>query len=187
MGMAKAKTFDAVIQNITDNYENLLSDAVKSVAKRAEKEIYDKSVDILYEYYYGAYEPKSYDRTFALQRSFIPFTKISKRDTELECVVGVEYDPWVLEEYVGAVNDFAYDASKKYGQVDGDWVIDNFLQGKHPYTDGSSQPGTPVKYRQSKLNQGTEMKRYLNYYAYSIFPRAVIVEMINRVPNMMRR
>ena len=187
MGMAKAQTLDAIINGVVDNYENLLKDAVKHVAKKAEKEIYDKSIDILYEYYYGAYEPKSYDRTFALQHSFIPFTKISKKGTELECVVGVEYNPWVLEEYVGATNNFAYDASKKYGKVDSDWVIDNFLQGKHPYTDGSSQPGTPVKYRQSTANQGIEMRKHLNYYAYSIFPRAVIVEMMNRMSNMTRR
>ena len=187
MGMAKAKTLDAVIADIVDNYENLLSNAVKNVAEQAKKEIYDKSIDILYEYYYGAYEPKSYDRIFALQHAFVPFSKVSKKGTELECVVGVEYDPLVLEEYVNSTNASAYDASKKYGRVDADWVIDNFLQGRHPYTDGSSQPGTPVKYRQSTANQGIEMRKYLNYYAYTIFPRAVIVEMINRTPNMTRR
>ena len=187
MGMAKAKTLDAVIKGIVDNYENLLSDAVKNVAEQAKKEIYDKSIDILYEYYYGAYEPKSYDRTFALQHAIMPFAEVSKNGTELECVVGVEYSPLVLEEYVNSVNNPAYDASKKYGRVDTDWVIDNFLQGKHPYTDGSSQPGTPVKYRQSTANQGIEMRKSLNYYAYSIFPRAVIVEMMNMMPNMKRR
>jgi hypothetical protein len=75
--MAKAHTIDDVIQSVVNNYQTLLKDAVGYVAEQAKREIKDKAVNVLYKYYYGDYEPTSYDRIHALEHSIVPFSNIS--------------------------------------------------------------------------------------------------------------
>jgi hypothetical protein len=100
----------------------------------------------------------------------------------------VDYNPWLLEEYVGEANRFAYDASKKYGQVDGDWVIQNFYEGKHPYTNGSTDSESATAsfgYKKSRITQEEGMHKTdpitgpgLPYYAHTIFPNEVMKHML---------
>lgn len=185
--MAKAHTIDDVIDNIVKNYSNLLKDAVEHVAKQAEKDIYNKAINVLYKYYYGAYEPKSYDRIFALQHSIASFsnvsTKGSGRNEKIRCVVGVVYDSELLEAYLSTIDDSAYETSKnKLGHPRkpiSEWVVGNFWEGLHPYTDGSSEPGAKVKYRKSPLTQEQGMYQSddtgpsLARYQFTIFPQLV--------------
>jgi hypothetical protein len=182
--MAKAHTIDDVIDNVINNYQSLLKDAVAHVAEQAKKDIKDKAVNVLYKYYYGGYEPKSYDRIYALQYSIVPFSKISTKSQKIECVVGVEYSPSALEEYLDTLSGSPYKASKKYSRADAEWVIENFWEGKHPYTDGSSEPGTKVDYHYSKMKQDDMMRKNdetgpgLLYYAHTTFPHAVMNHML---------
>jgi len=183
--MAKAHTIDDVIQSVINNYQTLLKDAVVHVAKQAEKDIKDKAVNVLYEYYYGGYEPKSYDRIYALEHAIVPFTDIGTIGQILQCTVGVEYSPLALENYLDSLSGHPYDASKKYGRADADWVVRNFWEGKHPYTDGSTEPGAEVKYRYSSVKQDDAMRKSdektgkgLLYYAHTIFPREVMNYML---------
>ena len=190
--MAKTRTIDDIVNDIvTKKYKPLLSEAVKHVAKQAEKDIYDKAVRVLIKYYYGGYDPSSYDRTEALIHSIVPYSNIkltgAGTDEFIECIVGVEYSPSALENYVGSVNKFAYDASSKYGQVDGEWIIENFLAGKHPRTNGSSDSASAVesfKFVNSqpmitqsqamRLNEPGDTGYGLLYYQHTIFPKAVM-------------
>lgn len=178
--MAKAHTIDDVVESILDNYQSLLREAVIHVAEQAEKDIHDKAIKVLYKYYYGGYEPTSYDRIDALQHSIVPFSQLSMVGQKLQCVVGVEYSPAALEEYLDTLSGSPYKASKKYGRADADWVIENFWTGKHPYTDGSSEPGAEVSYHYSMTTQDQGMRKTdeetgygLPYYAHTIFPREV--------------
>lgn len=182
--MAKAHTIDSVIQNVIDNYQTLLKDAVGYVAEQAKEEIKNKAVNVLHKYYYGDYKPTSYDRIYALEHSIVPFSNISAVGQNLQCVVGVEYSPAALEEYLDTLSGSPYDASKKYGRADAEWVIQNFWEGKHPYTDGSSQPGAEVNYHYSKATQDDMMRKNdetgygLLYWAHTIFPREVMNHML---------
>lgn len=183
--MAKAHTIDDVVQSVINNYQTLLRDAVVHVAEQAKKDIKDKAVNVLYEYYYGGYEPTSYDRIYALQYAIVPFSKISTVGQKLECVVGVEYSPSALEDYLDTLSGAPYDASKKYGRADADWVVQNFWEGKHPYTDGSREEGTEVDYHYSSKKQDEGMRKTdaktgpgLLYYAHTIFPREVMNYML---------
>ena len=175
--MAKVKSIDEIVDRIVANYEVALTDAVKDVAKDAQKYIYSKAVDILYEFYYGKYEPNSYDRTYSLSRSFVPFHSVTKKGTELRCVAGVEYDPELLDLY--------YEASKKYGYVDGDWVMENFLEGLHPWDRKALKATGEYKLTRGRAgrdeNQTVQMRKALNYYAYSIFAREVIAKMVTNM------
>lgn len=182
--MAKARTIDDVINNVINNYESLLKDAVIHVAEQAKKDIKDKAVNVLYKYYYGDYEPTSYDRIYALEHAIVPFSQISTKGQKIECVVGVEYSPSALEAYLDTLSGSPYKASKKYGRVDADWVIGNFWEGKHPYTDGSTEPGAEVDYHYSRMKQDDMMRKNddtgygLLYYAHTAFPRAVMDHML---------
>lgn len=189
--MAKARTIDDIVNDIvTTKYKPLLKDAVEHVAKQAEKDIYNKAVNVLVKYYYGGYDPKSYYRTGALIRSIVPFSNItisgSGKKEMIECVVGVEYSPWALEAYLSGF-EYAYESSQKYGQPDAEWIIENFLAGKHPTTNGSTDSEIAqqsfklvdskpmVTQRQGMYKNEPEDTGYgLKYYQHSIFPKAVM-------------
>lgn len=184
MDMAKTHTIDDVINGIIANYGVLLKDAVAHVAEQAEKDIKSKAIKTLIKYYYGGYEPTSYYRTGALIQSIVPFSNISTKGQKIQCVVGVEYSPSELEKYLETF-EYPYEASKKYGKPDPEWVIENFWEGKHPYTDGSSEPGAEMNYYRSEVTQDEGMRHTdpetghgLLYYAHTIFPKSVMNYML---------
>lgn len=182
--MAKAHTIDDIVNNIINNYEILLQDAVVHVAKQAEKDIKKKAVNVLYEYYYGGYEPTSYERIYALQYAIVPFSKISTVGQKLKCNVGVEYSPSALEQHLDFIGSAPHQASSKYGIADAEWIVKNFWEGKHPYTDGSPYPKSAAAsfgYHKSDVTQDEGMRKTdektgpgLLYYAHTIFPREVM-------------
>lgn len=185
--MAKAHTIDDVVQSVINNYQTLLRDAVVHVAEQAEDDIKNKAVNVLYKYYYGGYEPTSYDRIYALEHSIVPFSKISVVGQKLKCVVGVEYSPSALEEYLDALGGSPYKASKEYGRADAEWVVQNFWEGKHPYTNGSTDSKSAKEsfdYHYSSATQDEMMRKNdqtgdgLLYYAHTIFPHAVMNHMM---------
>jgi hypothetical protein len=109
--------------------------------------------------------------------------KLEKND--VVCEIGITYSPSALEDYVKSNDIVAYKGSKRGKSerqwVDADWVINNFLEGKHPWTDGSTNPGAEVHYHkdhEARL-QWTGMKKMFNEYVGRTLPRAILVEMIN--------
>lgn len=175
--MAKAHTIDDVVNSIIDNYQILLVGAVAHVAEQAKEDIKSTAVKCMVDYYYGGYDPTSYYRTGALIQSIIPFSTISSKGQKLQCIVGVEYSPSALAAYLETF-EYPYEASKKYGKPDPEWVIENFWEGKHPYTDGSREPGAEINYHKSQQTQDEAMRKPLLYYAHTTFPRAVMNYMI---------
>lgn len=182
--MAAEQTIDSVVNNIINNYSTLLVRAVAHVSKQIEDGIKQKAINVLHEYYYGAYTPKSYDRIEALQHSIVSFSNIEVVKKGVQCTVGVEYSPEALEDYLNTLGGSAYKASKKYGRATASWVVNNFLEGKHPYTDGSQEPGTEVKYKLSPVKQRvgmdiTDSTGYgLSYYRDIMFPNEVMKYML---------
>lgn len=191
--MAKARTIDDVVKDIiTIKYKPLLKEAVEHVAKQAEKDIHSKAVNVLVKYYYGGYDPESYYRTGALIQSIVPFSSIringSGSNEMIECVVGVEYSPRALEQYLSTF-EYAYQGSNRWEQPDASWIIENFLAGKHPTTDGSRDSKSAKESFQFvdsspmiTQSQGMDINERgeggtgpsLTYYKHSIFPKAVM-------------
>lgn len=205
--MAKAKTFDDIVKDIIDNYANLRFQATENVAKEAVKDIHDGAVSILHDHYY-AWKPKKrfktksdggkykngskkkwvrggYTRTYSLEHSFVSSYDVKRKNKDVVCEIGITYSPSALIRYVDSNDISAYTTSKNVLGIKRDpleeWIINNFLEGRHPYTDGSSEPGTPVQYVQdpeSKL-QWTGMQKMFREYVGRTLPRAILVEMIN--------
>ena len=96
-------------------------------------ELKEKS-DSLLAQYYKQYKPEQYDRQENLQHAINPIAQggLIKNRTKYQIRLGVEYDSAAL--------DGLYHGSKKWKNVDGAYVLNNYLHGIHPYTDGSTEP-----------------------------------------------
>ena len=160
--MANKSSFAAAIDDLRKNYKQVLREAVQYATEEAQIDVHTRALTCLEEYY-ANYNPISYDpRSKSLHKSFVPYMNIKTNNTQIISTVGVEYNSDILEAYAAASY---YDASKKYGNVDGDWVIDNYLEGIHPTTDGSSIPGQAVYIEVVDDKSPTDkMKDYFEQY-----------------------
>lgn len=183
--MAKAKTLDQAIYELLNRYSDAMEVAAEYATKKAEEDFYNHSMKFLQQYY-EQYEPTKhgYKRTESLQHAFVKFSNVKRRGKSIECEAGVEYDAWLLENYVGENNNYAYDASKKYGQVDGDFVINNYLEGLHTYTSGSSEPGTPMYYHRY-YSPTNKMREEMEKYGPT-FQKNLLVSFANQIIKVMK-
>ena len=206
--MATFKTVDDLINHIMDdkNYANLRFQATENVAKEAVKDIHEGAVSILESHYYarkprkrfktkkngGKYKNgskkkwvKGYRRTKSLKHSFISTYNVSRTGNGVLCEISVEYSPSALMRYIDSNGIDEYTPSKNVlgakRDVLEEWVINNFLEGKHPYTDGSTEPGTPVQYYQDpeERTQWAGMRRMFREYVGTILPESILLEMIS--------
>jgi hypothetical protein len=138
--MAKTNDLRASIQELKKNYRKVLQEAVQYASEEAKKDVHQKALTCLEEYY-ANYTPTSYiPRSDSLRYSFLPYMNIKSSNTHIISTVGIEYNADKLDAYANE----SYDASEKYGRVDPNWVLNNYLDGIHPTTDGSSIAGQAV-------------------------------------------
>jgi hypothetical protein len=154
--MAKNRTIDDILRELSKDYQSVLLKAVQRATDTAAEDIYKFSMSVL-ERYYENYEPTSYDRSDSLWRATIPISDVIKQGNKIVSTVGVKYDPSVLEG--------VYDGSQKYEHPDGSWVLENYLMGIHPATNGSRNPDTVVYTPwQDTISPDTYLKKYLALY-----------------------
>lgn len=137
----KSKTINDILQELSKDYKSVLHKAVQKATDTACEDIYKFSISCL-ERYYDNYIPSSYDRTDSLWHAIVPIAEVADNGNTITSTVGVEYDAGLLDAYVASGD--LYDGSAKYGKADGQWVIENYLMGIHPATDGSRTPGEAV-------------------------------------------
>jgi hypothetical protein len=157
---AKVRGLDEAINELFKNYEDALIEAMRYASKIAKDDIDFKAKSCLYEYY-DNYEPTVYDRTDSLINSFVPYMKLERVGKDnvvmgVRASVGMGYDASRL--------DGVYNGSQKWTPVDGSWVLENYLQGIHPTTDGSFLPGAEYIPIYDSVSPDTKMEEYLNNY-----------------------
>lgn len=154
MASKNAKTLDQAIDKILENYTSTLKEAVEYASKKAVKDIYSYSMSCLEEYY-ANYQPNTYDRTDYLWHAISPYAeKIKQTKDEIISTVGIQYDPAAL--------DGIYYGSKTYSPADGGWILENYLMGIHPATNGSNNPETVVYYEiTDNKSPHAKMQEYL--------------------------
>ena len=130
--MAQNRTITDILQELKKDYKRVLVKAVEQATDTACEDVYKFSMSVL-ERYYDNYMPSRYNRTDNLWRTATPIAKVEDLGDVVIGIFGVEYNPSVL--------DGVYDGSKQYGHPDGSWVLENYLMGIHPRTDGSRIPG----------------------------------------------
>ena len=159
--MAQTKDLHAAMLELKKNYKKVLEEAVQYATEEAQKDVHTKALLCLDDYY-ANYDPSSYYRSDSLRHAFLPYMNIQHNNSFIVSTVGIEYNADMLAAYAGT----SYNASKKYGRVDTSWVIDNYLDGIHPTTDGSSIAGQAVYTAIVDAKSPTEkMDEYLTNYA----------------------
>ena len=136
--MGKAISIDEAINKIIENYSVNIKGAMEYASDKAVEDIYKYAFNCL-DRYYENYDPVRYDRTDHLGDAILPYAeKIKQTKKQITSTVGVQYDPTPLEGI--------YYGSKQYSPTDGWWVLENYLKGVHPATNGGRTPETAVYY-----------------------------------------
>ena len=158
MARTKVRGLDEALNELFANYEVALTEAMEYAAKEARSDI-KLAAESCLESYYINYDPTSYRRTENLSSAFVPYMNVHRVGTEVVADVGMGYWPMMLE---GAYMD----GSNQWRPVDGWWVLDNYLRGIHPATDGSSYIGAPYTphYDGEGQSPNEKMKKYLEEY-----------------------
>ena len=153
------KALERAVDELFKNYKEAIRTAAQEATDKAKNDIHVHAVSCLVKYY-DDYEPTSYNRTYSLLNCFVPYSNtITEKNGMFECVAGIEYDASLL---VGV-----YSGSEIYTPTDTQWVIDNYLMGIHPRTDGSRIVGGGnyeyEKY-QGSFVPADEAQTFLNSY-----------------------
>lgn len=161
MAKVDIKGLDEAVDKIFQDYKTVLKQAAKEAMRKAKDDLYANATSCLVEYY-NDYNPTSYNRTYSLIKSFVPYMKGTINKNEITCIAGVEFNPYKIDDI--------YSGSEIYTPTDAEWIISNFLSGIHPRTDGSYEVGGgnyEHEARYGRFVPAEEMQRYINQYYYT--------------------
>lgn len=160
---SKTRGLDKALDELFANYEASLIEAMKYAAKEARADI-KLEVESCLGQYYSNYDPTSYDRTRSLfdafeLGAFVPYKNVRRNGSNIVADAGVGYWPMMLD-------GLYTDGSNQWRPVDGWWILDNYLKGIHPATDGSSYIGAPYTphFDGESESPNYKMKKYLEEY-----------------------
>ena len=168
--MAKSKDLKAAIEELKKNYKQVLEEAVQYATEEAQKDVHTRALTCLEEYY-ASYDPSSYrrrDEANDLRNAFLPYKKIESNATHIISTVGIVYNTSLLAGYVVGSNNYGnrdVDVTKEILPIE-EWIMNNYLDGIHPTTDGSSIIGEAI-YTEiiDKESPTQKMDNYLENYA----------------------
>lgn len=156
MVMAQNRTVTDILKELKKDYKTVLLKAVQEATNTACEDVYKFSMSVL-DRYYENYIPSRHDRTENLWRATIPIAEVEDMGDIIIGTFGVGYDPSVL--------DGVYDGSQKYEHPDGSWVLENYLMGIHPATNGGRTTETSVYTPwQDTVSPDSYLKKYLALY-----------------------
>lgn len=160
MAKGKVRNLDKAIDKLFKDYETALTKAMTYASEKAKDDIEFKAKSCLWEYY-DNYEPNVYERTGTLEDAFVPYMNVKRVGEGIEASVGMGYDASRL--------DGVYSGSQKWTPVDGSWVLQNYLLGIHPATNGAFTPGSVEYFEYWDVDVGdrppiAKMEEYLNNY-----------------------
>lgn len=190
--MAQKKSLDEAISVLLKDYKKALTEAVEYASNRAVEDIWKYSLSCLEEYY-DNYLPSSYDRTDSLWHAFVPYLTIEDKKEGIISTVGVEYNPSLLKGYyeVGSNNygKREIDKDKKPPIIPlEEWILNNYLAGIHPATNGSRRIGEALYYEHVDAVSPTQkMETYLNKYVKTTFQDNLLISFAKQVNKIMRR
>lgn len=195
--MAKnSKSFDEAVSNAVDDllkdYKSAMKIAVKFAAQKAEEDLMAKAKSCLEEYY-DSYEPNRYDRTETLQYAFLPYSNIKYGSDKIIGKVGVEYSAEMLAQFIGdpiyyigrdgtpKVKHSGYYGSSNYQPVDTWWVIDNYLRGVHPVTNGGKTSEDAIYYEiYDDVSPNQKMETFIKNYEKT-FDENVLLGLLGQI------
>ena len=191
------KALSDAIDDLLTDYKGAMKKAIKFAAEQAGKDLMAKAKTCLQEYY-DNYDPtEQYERTHTLQYAFLPYFKVDYGDDKVVGKVGVEYSPSMLEQmmppptyYTGRdgeqkIRHEGYYGSSNYQPVDANWVLDNYLRGIHPVTNGGSTPETAIYYEVfDTKSPDQKMKEFIKSYDKT-FDENVLLGLLGQIAKKM--
>lgn len=182
MAKAKVKGLDEELDRVFSRYKSNLKKAMQEVANEAEFDIEFEARSCLDRYYenfqIGKGRPNWYERTESLESAFVPYNQIveDKKNNSLVATVGMSYDPSRLD---GVYNS---NGSPQYQPVDSSWVLNNYLTGIHPTTNGYPFYADTLEYIEVRDEESPEahMSAFLEEY-YKTFYENIVISLARRV------
>ena len=146
------------IQMLIDNIETAASIAGQMANVKMQQDFTEMAkgtVDTYYEYVNGQYT--RYGRTHSLYNIYTVTTKMSKSKSSIDLEVNLNLDPGKLEGI------YHSHSSKKWANVGGMYVFDNFMAGRHPWTNGWPLSGAKeLEYKE--IQASPQVSKTINKY-----------------------
>ena len=134
---------DAIFDDMLDNYEEIALEAITDAAYKGQKDIIKEAKKYL-QYYYKR-KPRMYKRTRNLKRAITPVFEDNTTSSVISITIGVEYDPEPLKGVYFSNSKFHQSGGKWVSRTESgfdwnsgdngipepDYILDNFLMGKH--------------------------------------------------------
>ncbi|MEE1084297.1 MAG: hypothetical protein UH850_11290 [Paludibacteraceae bacterium] len=188
MAKAQMRGLEEELDRVFSRYKSNLKKSMQEAADEAEFEIKFEAESCLDRYYdnfqteknekRGKGRPNWYDRTESLRWAFVPYNDVieDKNNNSWVAKVGMSYDPSRLDGV------YSSNASTQYQPVDGSWVLNNYLSGIHPTTNGYPLYADQLEYIEIRDPESPEdhMNAFLEKY-YKTFYENVIINLARRV------
>lgn len=195
---SSSKDLETVLNEMIEDAENELRKTIKLAANKIQKDVYEKAKKDL-QSYYDNYTPSMYDRQNKLRRAILPYYADRSNSKSITIEVGVQYNASALIGAYRSNSWYHQGGDKWYGRDSGidfnsqnngipepDWILDNYLEGIHPFTRIEKTPNgkreyiyTPIEDKDSptKLMEQfieTELPDKINDYIYESFIERII-------------
>lgn len=165
------KKLNDAIEEVVKGYEKAAAIAAVKASEKTAEFIYNEALGCLENYYYSytdiLHHPKRYERTNQLRNSFVKHSIVKPKTKNIVCEMGVIYDYTKLDGAYNRTHDEAY--SGNWTPPDSSWIVDNYLDGIHPTTNGATSSDnviyTPVK----GYNPSNRMDWVVDNLAYEEF------------------
>ena len=146
------QSIEAAFAAILEDCQAVAVAAVKSAAKKAQDDVVKEAKNYLEQYYRNYPKPKVYKRTYRLKRAITPYWADRSGKNGISIEVGVQYSssalkgayrsnsPWHQSGDTWRSVTEGQKFSSDNGIPEPDWILENFLEGVHPWaqTDANS-------------------------------------------------
>ena len=180
------KALNNAIDDLLKNFKGAMREAVNFAVKQAEQDIMQKAKTCLQEYY-DNYEPNSYHRTYSLQDAFLPYKNIKNTNDKISGSVGVKYDAKMLTTYNVGSNNYGnrdIDTGKEIIPIN-EWILQNYLMGIHPSTNGSSVLGESIYFQIiDPISPNEKMAKFIKSYDRT-FDENILLGLLGQIAKKM--
>jgi hypothetical protein len=151
---------EEAVADLKQRQRTAIRKAVSKAGNQAVDDVYKFSISCI-DRYYANYIPSIYDRTGQLYNTVSPVLKLAESGDIITTTVGVKFD-------AGALG--SHEHRTFWGTQPGvdngyeDEILDDFLEGIHPMTNGSPDKGTSALMIQDGLSTDSLLIRYLSMY-----------------------
>lgn len=165
------KKLNDAIEEVVKGYKKAATVAAAKASEKTAEFIYAEALSCLEQYYYSytanLHRPKRYERTNQLRESFVKHSIIKSSKKDIICEAGVIYDYTRLDGRYDRAHDENYKGS--WSPPDSSWIVDNYLDGIHPTTNGATSSEDVIYTPVVGYNPSNRMDWVLEGLAYKHF------------------